>query len=91
MPESHRFIVDRHEGELVVVEVDGKVFLDVPRWLLPQAARGDDVVGVTVEAGADRAVITLVRDTDATARAKAEAAAAVERLKQRDPGGDVQL
>ena len=91
MPESHRFIVDRHEGDLVVVEVDGKVFLDVPRWLLPRAARGDDVVGVTVEAGADRAVITLVRDTDATARAKAEAAAAVERLKQRDPGGDVQL
>ena len=91
MPETHRFIVDRHEGELVVVEVDGRGFADVPRWLLPRAARGDDVLAVSVEADADRAVITLVRDPDATARAKAEAAAAVARLKQRDPGGDVQL
>jgi len=44
MPESHRFIVDRHEGDLAVVEVDGGSTLDVPRWLLPHAARPDDVL-----------------------------------------------
>jgi hypothetical protein len=36
-------------------------------------------------------VITVERDADATARAKADARATVERLKRRDPGRDVQL
>ena len=91
MKEVHRLIVDRHEGDRTVVEADGTGFFDLPRWLLPSAARGDDVLVATVEAEGDRAVITLVRDAGATARAKADAAAAVERLKRRDPGGDVQL
>ncbi len=91
MKETHRFIVDRHEEALTVVEVDGTVFLDVPRWLLPGATRADDVLAVTVEAEADRTVVTLERDTAATARAQADAAAAVQRLKRRDPGGDVRL
>src|SRR3989442_11782339 len=38
-----RSIIDRHEGDLAVVEVDGRSLLDVPRWLLPHAARPDDV------------------------------------------------
>ena len=91
MKETHRFIVDRHEEALTVVEVDGTVFLDLPRWLLPGATRADDVLAVTVEAEADRTVVTLERDTAATARAQADAAAAVRRLKRRDPGGDVRL
>jgi hypothetical protein len=91
MKETHRFIVDRHEGEISIVEVDGKALLDLPRWLLPRAARGDDVVAVSVEGDGDRTVVTLERDPAATARAQAEAAEAVRRLKRRDPGGDVQL
>ena len=91
MPETHQLIVDRHEDALTVVEVDGKGFVDLPRWLLPRAARGDDVLAVTVEAEADRAVITVVRDAAATARAQQESRAAVERLKQKDPGGDLRL
>lgn len=91
MSETHRFIVDRHEDELTVVEVDGESFLDLPRWLLPRGARGDDVLAVTVDAGAERAVITVVRDAEATARAKAEAREAIERLKRKDPGGDLRL
>jgi Protein of unknown function (DUF3006) len=91
MTETHRWIVDRHEGDLSVVEVDGRGFVDLPRWLLPRAASGDDVLGVTVEADQNRAVIVVVRDAPATARAKAEARAAVERLARRDPGGDVTL
>jgi len=43
MPDTHRFIIDRHEGDLAVVEVDGGSLLDFPRWLLPHAARPDDV------------------------------------------------
>lgn len=87
----HRMIVDRHEEDRTVVEADGKGFFDLPRWLLPHAIRGDDVLAVTVEADAGRAVITVVRDDGATARAKVDAAATIEQLKRRDPGGDVQL
>src|SRR2546426_5051934 len=68
MPETHRFIIDRHEGDLAVVEVDGGSLLDVPRWLLPHAARPDDVLGVTVDAGPERTVVTIVRDAEASAR-----------------------
>jgi hypothetical protein len=91
MKEAHRFIVDRHEEDRTVVEADGTGFFDLPRWLLPTTARGDDVLAVTVEAEADRAVITVERDADATARAQADARASIERLKRRDPGGDVRL
>jgi len=91
MKEAHRLIVDRHEENRTVVEADGAGFFDLPRWMLPPGTRGDDVLTATVEAEADRAVITLARDAAATARAKADAAAAVARLKRRDPGGDVQL
>src|SRR5439155_696532 len=72
MPESHRFIVDRHEGDLAVVEVDGGSTLDVPRWLLPHAARPDDVLLVSVEQGTDRTVVTIVRDVAAELRRREE-------------------
>src|SRR2546427_12077722 len=88
MPESHRFIVDRHEGDLAVVEVDGGSTLDVPRWLLPHAGRPDDVLLVSVEQGTDRTVVTIVRDVAATERARAAARQAADDLKRRDPGGD---
>src|SRR5947208_15240710 len=91
MPESHRFIVDRHEGDLAVVEVDGGSTLDVPRWLLPHAARPDDVLLVSVEQGTDRTVVTILRDLAATERARAPRPQAVAHLKRRDPGGDVIL
>ena len=91
MPESHRFIVDRHEGDLAVVEVDGAATLDFPRWLLPHAARPDDVLLVSIEPGTDRTAVTIVRDVDATGRARAAARRAVDRLQRRDPGGDVIL
>jgi hypothetical protein len=91
MPDTHRFIVDRHEGDVSVVEVDGRAVLDLPRWLLPPAARGDDVLAVTVAASEDRAVITIERDAAATARARDQARVALDRLKRKDPGGDLGL
>lgn len=91
MAEKHRFIVDRHEGAVTVVEVDGAGFADLPRWLLPRAARGDDVLAVTVDGDADRTVVTIQRDAAATSRAQADAQATVERLKKKDPGGDLSL
>src|SRR3989442_1325332 len=86
MPDTHRFIIDRHEGDLAVVEVDGRSLLDVPRWPLPHAARPDDVLGVTVDAGPERTVVTIVRDAEASARARAEAGDGGARLKRRGRG-----
>ena len=91
MADTHQFIIDRHEGDLSVVEVDGRAMLDLPRWLLPPAARGDDVLAVTVEASGDRAAITIERDAAATARAQEAARAAAQRLRKKDPGGDLRL
>jgi len=91
MGDHHQLIIDRYEGDLAVVEVDGRGFVDLPRWLLPAGARADDVLAATVDAGPERATITIARDAAATARARDAARAAVERLKRRDPGGDVAL
>ncbi len=91
MTDRHRWIVDRFEGDLAVVEVDGGAMLDLPRWLLPRGAREDDVLAVTVEADAERAVITLARDSGATQDARNASRATLDRLRARDPGGDVTL
>src|SRR3989441_13112798 len=89
MDDRHQLIIDRYEGDLVVVEVDGRGFVDLPRWLLPAGARADAVLAVTVDAGPERAPITIGRDADTTARAQDAARPAGERLKRRDPGGGV--
>lgn len=91
MTETHRLIVDRHEGDVTVVELDGQRFADVPRWMLPRDTHGDDVLAVHVDAEADRAVVTITRDARATERARDAARAAVDRLRKSDPGGDVTL
>jgi len=88
----HRLVVDRIEGDLAVVEVDGDRFLDLPRWILPTGARGDDVVVVRRRETGDGAVtLELVVDAEATARARDEAKALIERLRRKDTGGDIVL
>jgi Protein of unknown function (DUF3006) len=85
MPDTHRWVVDRYERDLAVVQVDGRGFVDVPRWLLPRDARPDDVLAVTVDTEADRATIAIVRDAAATARGRDAARAALDRLRRRHP------
>ncbi|CAN5446449.1 hypothetical protein BH24GEM3_BH24GEM3_23800 [soil metagenome] len=90
--EPHRLVVDRFEGDLVVVEADGDRFLDLPRWLLPSRLREGDVVTAqadTGESGERRLVLSV--DRAATQAARQEAEALLSRLRRRDPGGDIQL
>lgn len=90
--ETHRLVVDRFEGDLVVVEVDGERFLDLPRWLLPDDVREDDVLVVGRCMHADGTLTLEVRvDPEAAERTRAEVRAVVERLRHRDPGGDLTL
>ncbi|HEY8468887.1 MAG TPA: DUF3006 domain-containing protein [Longimicrobiales bacterium] len=90
--EEHRLVVDRFDGDLAVVEVDGTRFLDLPRWLLPPGTREDDVVRITVRRAPDGTVTCTARvDAAATAAAREEAERLVERLRRKDPGGDIVL
>jgi len=91
MTERHRWIVDRYEGPLAVVETDGAGTVDLPRWLLPAGTRTDDVLSVSVAGDAERTVVTVTRDPAATAAARDAARAAIDRLRGSDPGGDVTL
>lgn len=89
---GHRLVVDRIEGDLAVVEVDGGAVLDLPLWLLPPGVREADVVSVTPAAGEDGSLSLVLRvDPAAAAEAREAAADRLARLRARDPGGDVQL
>lgn len=87
-----QLIIDRLEGQLAVVEVDGSHFLPIPRWLLPAAAVEDDVLSLTSRTDEAGNLIHEIRlDPAATARARAEAEALVGRLRKKNPGGDLVL
>jgi hypothetical protein len=89
---EHRLVIDRFEGDLAVVEVDGGPTLDLPRWLLPEGAKeGDHLTARREEAGEGAARIELRLDPEATRAARQEAVDTLGRLKERDPGGDLAL
>ena len=88
---THRLIVDRIEGEIVVVEVEGGGTLDLPRWLLPPGVvEGDVVLARAAEADGGWRVEMEV-DAEETARRRAAMKETVKRLAARDPGGDIML
>jgi len=88
----HQLVIDRFEGDLAVAEIDGGDVLDLPRWFLPDGVQEDDVVVARRSAGADGAVTLELRvDTAATERARARAKEIIDRLRARDPGGDLSL
>lgn len=89
--ETHRLVVDRFEGELAVVQVNGGRLLDLPRWLLPPDTREGDVVEVTRIARAGSAGLQVHVDRAATDRAEERARQLLEELKNKDPGGDLGL
>lgn len=89
---EHRLVVDRFEGDQVVVEVDGGEFRDLPRWIFPKGVKeGDVVVAARSAEGKDAVRIELRIDREATEAGRREAGEILERLKKRDPGGDLEL
>lgn len=91
---SHRLVVDRWEGDLCVVETEDGRVLDLPRWLVPPGAREGDVIRAWVEpddAEPGARQVTLRVDAEATAEARAAVESLLERLRRRDPGGDIEL
>ena len=68
-----RIVVDRFEGDLAVLEI-GVMRVEVPRALLPAGTREGDV-------------LSLIKDSAATAEALADAEARLARLKAKTPQG----
>lgn len=89
---THQLIIDRFEGDMAVVEVDGERFIELPRWLLPADAAEDDLLVLISRAEMGGAITHEVRiDAAGTALARAEAEKLVDRLRRKDPGGDLVL
>ena len=86
------FTVDRREGGTVVVIDDGGGAHDVKAAALPVDCRAEGAV-IRVVVGEDGAPQwkTALRDKDEERRRRDELQARVDRLKQRDAGGDVGL
>ena len=88
---THRLVVDRVEGEIVVVELEGGGTLDLPRWLLPPGAGEGDAIAARAEQVEGKWRVEMEVDAEETARRRASAKERVERLAARDPGGDITL
>lgn len=84
-------VVDRFEGDYVVLEVDGEGTVDLPRWLLPRGIAEGDLLRATVGPADGVWRIEIESDPGETEARRKAAEAAVERLSARDPGGDLQL
>jgi hypothetical protein len=89
------YVVDRVEGtgaaRVAVLVPDAGAYVDVPASALPKGAAVEGaVLRVPVRGGAP-AWGEAVRDAAEEARRKAAARARVEKLRGRDPGGDVVL
>jgi hypothetical protein len=68
------------ETEIAVLLTDDGTQVNVPRNLLPKAARPGDVLAVTIR-----------RDPEATRKVAEESRKVQDELKTTDPGGDIQL
>jgi hypothetical protein len=78
-----RLSFDRFEGkgkEIAVLVTDQGTTLNVPRSLLPRAAKPGDVLSLSLEL-----------DPGATAKLKKDTRSVQDELSERDPGGDIKL
>lgn len=85
-------MVERFEGDVAVVCGEGNRFWNLPRWMLPSAAREGVYLLVRTEMdGAAARTLRVVIDARATEAAAAEARSLADRLRARDAGGDWEL
>lgn len=93
--EQHRWVVDSIEEYVVSIEVDGGKMLQIPQWLVPDAAREGDVLSVHHDrpSNGKTSVLRIEVDAGATQAAQAKSAEQVASIKRqsRDKGGDVVL
>jgi len=93
MTETRRwYVVDRIEGDrAVLVADDGGEPVDLPVASLPFQAREAMVLAVPLDGNGRPQWARAERDEGEERRRLNEGKARLERLKRRDPGGDVSL
>ena len=92
MTESQElWIVDRFEGDRVVVERALHDVLTLPRALLPAGVREGDALRVAVTAAVGEHRLVITRDDVETRRRAAAAKLLQGDLTSRDSGGDIKL
>jgi hypothetical protein len=83
MPTRQSLSLDRFEGkrkEIAVLLTDDGESLNIPRSLLPPGSKPGDVLTFSLE-----------RDVEATRSLAEESHRVEDKLKERDPGGDVKI
>jgi len=92
---EHQWVIDSIEEFVASIEVDGKTMIQLPQWLLPDAARDGHVLAVRHErpTRGKRSVLTIEIDEPATKKALDQSAAQVNKHRKQpnDPGGDIVL
>lgn len=91
MPDVEYYAVDRFEGELVVLIKDSGDVVSVPRKSLPSAVEEGAVLRVPLTPGGEPTWRAARVEESETERRRQEARAILRELRERDPGGDVEL
>ena len=89
--ERRYYVVDRVEGESVVLVSDEGVEVVLPASALPVAASPGSVLAVRTTPQRSPDWLTATLDTAERDRRLCEADARLKRLRRRDSGGDVSL
>lgn len=84
---TRRYVVDRREGTFLVVERDDGTILDIEADRLPTDCQKEGVVFDVTNDDWGRAT----RNRDEERRRNKDSKPAIEKLKKRDLGGDVEL
>ena len=90
-PTASHWVIDSLDSGIARLETPETTFIEISRDWLPFGVQEGDVLEVRVHRSEDGAVITCVRDEAETSRRKDEAGKLLERLRKRDPGGDINL
>ena len=93
-PERHRWAIDRVEEGTAAVEQDADHLYEIPRFMIPAAARDGDVLAVEVTRAEGDGGVTITIRLDAKGTDTVRAASARRRQPRRqagDPGGDISL
>jgi hypothetical protein len=93
--QSHSWAIDSIEENSASVEIDGKAMAQLPKWMLPRAAKEGDVLAVKHELWDDgmRSTLSISVDAEATrkARERSTAVPAKTGKEKVDPGGDIKF
>ena len=86
---EEKWIVDRIEGNLAVVEDEAGQTFDVPADVLPADVKEGDVLGVA--RGPEGSINSVRRDAEATLERRRKMETMVDGLRGRDPGPEFEL